>query len=94
MDLSEFEELVLETICNDYEEIGQISIDLAQWGAAAGHAQIGRALRRLVELGLAKRYGPEERKLVEVANEVDWEELEWFYFYVTTEGKKRAAARE
>jgi hypothetical protein len=88
--------MVLDTICNDFENLDQIILpevarDCAKLGFVVERSQIVTALGELIEGGLAKAYllsgrNPEELRGMPSLDVVG--DYFTIYFYVTPKGKE------
>ena len=96
--------LVLDSICDDYENVDQIilrqvSEDTAKCGLIVDRPEIVEALARLIERGWSKAYllsgtEPFSRELEEMPSLDIIEEHFKTYFYITKKGKEVQLADE
>jgi hypothetical protein len=81
---------VLNWIADDYEEIGQIMIDLHRWNSELEitREEVKVALAALVQDGLAKTYDLHSSQ-VPLLGLPDAATFEAHYFYITPKGKEK-----
>jgi len=96
--------LVLDSICDDYENVDQtilrdVAADAAKCGLTVERREIVEALAQLLERGWAKAYimaetAPSSRELQEMPSLDIIEEHFKTYFYITKKGKEIQLADE
>ena len=88
------EELIMDTIANDYEDfdmiVREVTTACAEPVASPSVTEITNGLRRLIDAGLARAYLLSPTRLPVVVSDVGQPELsEGLYFYLTQDGRAR-----